>query len=38
MNNEFGMKSWRHLNVRKEVSVLAIVMRNLRRFMDEVCQ
>ena len=38
MGNEFGMKSWRHLNVPKEVSVFAIFMRNLRRFMDEVCQ
>jgi hypothetical protein len=32
------MKSWRHLNVPKEVSVFAILTRGLRRFMDEVSQ
>jgi hypothetical protein len=38
MSNDFGMKSWPRLNAPKEVSVFAIFMRNLRRFMDEVCQ
>jgi hypothetical protein len=32
------MKSWRHLNVAKEVSVFAIFKSKLRRSMDEVCQ
>ena len=37
MNTEFGLISWR-IECAEEVSVLAIVMRNLRRFMDGLCQ